>query len=281
MKSFVAILLAWGIGAASAAPQDLEKIRSLYVAAAYEEALAAMPAPESASSEVEQFRALCLLALGREADARAAIERLVKASPLFKPSEEDVSPKMRTMFASVRAALIPDVARSTYAEAKKAFEAKRDPEAVAGFDRTVELIDSLPEDSRGSLQDIRLLATEFSELAAARAPKPEPVPPAPTPAADAAAAPAGPVVVAVAVDERLPPWNPPDMVTARTEYTGLLRVEIGEDGRVTNASIVEPSHPAYDVTVLQAAKRWVYKPATRGGKPIASQKDIRVRLVPR
>ncbi len=280
MKSFVAIVLAWGIGAGTAGAQDLEKIRTLYIAAAYEDALAAMPAAESTSTEVEQFRALCLLALGREDDARAAIERLVKGSPLFKPSADDMSPKMRAMFAGVRASLIPDLARSAYAEAKKAFEAKKVPEATAGFTRTVELIDSLPEESRGPLEDIRLLATEFGELAEARASKPEP--PAETkPSADPPLPVPAPIVQAVAIEERLPAWNPPDVTTARTEYVGLVRVEIGVDGKVTNATILEPSHPAYDVTVLQTAKRWVYKPATRAGKPIPSQKDIRVRLVPR
>lgn len=282
MTWFIAIGLAWGIGAGSARAQDLEKIRTLYIAAAYEDALAAMPAPESASTEVEQFRALCLLALGREDDARAAIERLVKGSPLFKPSEDDMSPRMRGMFASVRVALIPDLARAAYVDAKKAFEAKKGPEATAGFTRTIELIDSLPEESRGPLEDIRLLAAEFSDLAAARAPKAEPAPPT-TPAAEPEhpPAPAGAIVPAVAIDERLPAWNPPDVATARTEYIGVMRVEIGVDGRVTSATILEPSHPAYDVAALQAAKRWVYRPATRGGKPIPSQKDIRVRLVPR
>jgi TonB family protein len=274
-----AVVVAWGIGAGTAAAQDIEKIRTLYVAAAYEDALAAMPAPDAASTEVERFRALCLLALGREDDARAAIERLVKGSPMFRPSEEDMSPKMRTLFSSVRAALIPDIARSTYADAKKAFEAKQDAEATAGFKRTIELIDSLPDESRGPLDDVRLLAAEFSDLTAARAPKPEPPPATKPPEAPAAAA--VPFVPAVAVEERLPAWNPPDVTTARTEFVGIIRIEIGADGRVTNATIAEPSHPSYDVAVLQAAKRWVYKPATRAGQPIPSQKDIRIRLVPR
>jgi len=205
MKPFVAIMLAWGIGAGAAGAQDLEKIRTLYIAAAYEDALAAMPAPDATSTEVEQFRALCLLALGRDDDARAAIERLVKKSPLFRPSADEMSPKMQALFSTVRAGLIPDLARSTYAEAKKAFEAKRDTEATAGFTRTIELIDSLPDENRGPLEDIRLLAAEFSDLATARAPKPE-APPATKPAADpeVPAAPAGPFVPAVAIDERLP-----------------------------------------------------------------------------
>lgn len=259
--------------------QDVDRIRTLYIAAAYEEALAAMPAPGDANTEIEQFRALCLLALGREEDARTAIERLVKAQPMFKPSSDDLSPKMQALFGSIRATLIPDVAREAYAAAKKEFEAKKDAEAQAGFERTIALIDSLPEESRGPLADIRLLASEFNDLSVARQPKPTPVPALP-PAAKPSV-PLGPYAPPTPITEQLPPWNPPDAVTARSEYIGLLRIEIGPDGKVSSAIVVEPSHPAYDVAVLQAVKRWVYKPATRAGEPVASQKEIRLRLVPR
>jgi protein TonB len=88
-------------------------------------------------------------------------------------------------------------------------------------------------------------------------------------------------VAPVAIDERLPPWNPPDSASMRTEYLGLLRVSIGEDGQVVSAEIVKSSHPSYDMVVARAAKDWRYKPATRGGKPVASQKEIQIRLVPR
>ena len=40
----------------------------------------------------------------------------------------------------------------------------------------------------------------------------------------------------IAIDETLPPWMPPDVAARRTEYTGLLRVRIGEDGRVLSAN---------------------------------------------
>lgn len=264
--------------------QDADRIRTLYIAAAYEEALAAMPAPGAAGTEIEQFRALCLLALGREQDARATIARLIKAQPLFTPSSDDLSPKMQALFGSIRVKLLPDIVRETYATAKKHFEARNDQEALAGFQRTITLIDSLPAADRASLSDIRVLASEFKVLSTARLPKPvSSLPPAvrdPVPAAPAPV-PGGVFVAATPVTEQLPAWNPPDPKTARLEFAGLVRVSIGTDGRVTSAVVIEPTHPAYDVAVLQAAKRWAYKPATLDGQPVASQKDIRLRLVPR
>ena len=269
---------------ALAAGQDMERVRALYVAASYEEALAEMPEGLSATAttELEQYRALCLLALGREADAKTTIERLVQAHPSFVPSADDVSPRMRELFTNVRNALIPAIAKQAYTEAKVAYEAKDRDAARAGFQRTVDLIDSIPEDSRGTLEDMRVLAADFRELTAARptaaAESPRPAPPAA--AAPESAAPTGAFVPAVAVRQELPPWNPLDPVSRRTEYVGLLQVQIAPDGRVTLARMLKISHPSYDVAVLREAKRWLYKPATRGGQPVASEREIEIRLRP-
>ena len=267
--------------AVPASAQDMERVRALYVAAAYEEALAAMPAglSSTAGTELEQYRALCLLALGRENDARATIERLVKAHPSFVPPADEVSPRMRTLFDDVRTALIPAIAKQAYVDAKTAYEAKDLEAAQNGFKRTLDLIDSVPEAGRAALADLRLLAEEFGELSAARpaaaaTPPAAPVPPAADPSAT------GPFVPAVAVRQELPPWNPLDSVSRRTEYVGLLQVQIGADGRVTLARMLKTSHPTYDIAILREAKRWVYKPATRGGQPVPSEREIEIKLRP-
>lgn len=261
--------------------QDIERVRTLYVAAAYEEALAAMPLVEGEASrpDFEQYRALCLLALGREKEAVATVERLVRDNPLFLPPAGDTSPRMQSIFAGVRSKLVPDMARRSYAEAKAAYGSMDRAGAHAAFQRTLDLIESLPDAEEAALSDLRLLAGEFLELSAAR-----PAPPAdltsPPGYAPAKVVPTGEFVPAAAVREQLPQWNPPDGAARRREYTGLLRILIGDDGRVRSATMVKSSHPAYDVATLNAAKQWLYKPATRGGVPVGSQKDIQVRLVP-
>ena len=59
-----------------------------------------------------------------------------------------------------------------------------------------------------------------------------------------------------------------------------MRVVISEDGRVESAIILKASHPSYDLAVLNATKQWLYKPATRGGRPVPAQKELQIRLMP-
>ena len=79
--------------AVGAAGQDtLARAKDLYGLAAYDEALAVLnrlreTAPPAVSSEVAGYQVLCLLALGRTDDAQKAIEALVTADPLYRPSE--------------------------------------------------------------------------------------------------------------------------------------------------------------------------------------------------
>jgi hypothetical protein len=57
-----------------------------------------------------------------------------------------------------------------------------------------------------------------------------------------------------------------------------VRVQIGIDGRVVNASMQQASHPLYDRLVLQAAREWVYTPALLNGRPVPSEKVVTIQL---
>ena len=90
--------------AGRAAQDSLLAARDLYRAAQYEDALVRLdtlkgsthPAEEGAA--IEQYRAFCLLALGRSADAEQAIEAVVAAEPSFQPGDSDASPRIRSAF---------------------------------------------------------------------------------------------------------------------------------------------------------------------------------------
>ena len=93
----------------------LTAARDLYASARYDEALAVLnglPSDAVASDRksIEQYRSLCLLALGRGTEAESAIAAVVTADPLFMPGEADASPRVRAAFSEVRQRLLPQIA---------------------------------------------------------------------------------------------------------------------------------------------------------------------------
>src|SRR5215471_15531954 len=87
-----------------AGQDSLGAARDLYAAAAYEDALTVLNRlrstdrpPEEARS-LDQYRAYCLLALGRTSEADQAIEAIVAANPSYRAVEADVSPRIRSAF---------------------------------------------------------------------------------------------------------------------------------------------------------------------------------------
>ncbi|MGH9373635.1 MAG: hypothetical protein ACRD15_19115, partial [Vicinamibacterales bacterium] len=117
MKILVAFVVATGIAVPAAAQLDagpLNAARDLYASARYDEALAMLNDLRGTDSadpkSVEQYRSLCLLALGRESEAESAIAAVVTADPLYQPGERDASPRVRSTFTDVRRRLLPDIA---------------------------------------------------------------------------------------------------------------------------------------------------------------------------
>ena len=156
----------------------LTAARDLYASARYDEALAVLnglPSDAVASDRksIEQYRSLCLLALGRGAEAENAIAAVVNADPMFMPGEADASPRVRQAFSEVRQRLLPQIATVRYAAAKAAYDRKDYSLAETQFRSLLALLDD-PQ-MNGRLSDLRTLAIGFVDLsAAAAAPPPEP-----------------------------------------------------------------------------------------------------------
>jgi len=168
----------------------LAAARTLYASASYEDALASLASPDAAvdPNQVDEYRALCYLALGQSPSAEQALERILNRAPLYTLNELDVSPKLVTMFQDVKQRVIPSVARKLYAKGKNDYEAKDFAQAAAEFRLLMAAVDEKTTD-RG-LADIRQLADGFlklSEAAVAAAAPPKPA------AAAASAAPAAAV----------------------------------------------------------------------------------------
>ena len=123
------ILVALVVAARPATAQDeLTAARALYASARYDEALerldrlrfATFATPDQ-SLTVEKYRALCLLALGREGEAESAFAGVVAADPSYLPGTREVSPSVRAFFRGVRRRMLPGVVRAKYAEARAAY----------------------------------------------------------------------------------------------------------------------------------------------------------------
>jgi tetratricopeptide (TPR) repeat protein len=271
--------------AASSSKEVLDAAKSQYEAAAYEEALAilsrAPDVPEEERAEFEQYRAFCLIALGNMPEAERAVAALVEADPTYLPSKSVASPKVLAMVSEIRAKELPAVARRVFDAGRVAYKEKNFSEARQQFDLLLTLLKDPAMEGRPETQDMLSLAEGFVTLVTAATARPAPA--APPPAAAAPAKPAAPPVVVAAepLREALPPWVPPNNIVAASEYSGSLKIRIGADGRVLSANIERASHPAYDSRLLQEARFWLYKPATRDGTPIESEKVIDIRLRPR
>ena len=160
--------------------------RDLYAAAAYEDALAALDRLRAGgvrvdeNRAVDQYRAFCLLALGKSTEAAQAIEAVVSADPSYHPSDSDVSPRVRAAFSDVRRRLLPDLAQQKYAQAKAAFDRKDYRVASDNFGQLLDLFadpDLAAAASRPPLTDLRMLTVGFRDLSMqALAPPPAPLP---------------------------------------------------------------------------------------------------------
>jgi len=273
---------------------SISEARELYASARYDEALAMLdairPGDTAAPAErkiIEQYRSLCLLALGRAGEAETAIAAVVTVDPFYQPSETDASPRVRSTFAEVRQRLLPDLAAARYASAKQAYDRKEFARAAADFRELVGLLDD-PQ-MNGRLADMRTLAAGFVDLAAAAAaPPPAPNAEAPKPSApapEAAPAPREPriftaedagVVPPVTIRQEVPAV--PSSIAGLAKDHGVLDIVIDESGRVISVAVRTRVHPVYDTALVNAARDWKYRPAKLNGSPVRFRKLLRVSI---
>ena len=252
--------------------------KALYAAAEYDKALEVIASLDSLESQ--QYKALCLLALGRTADASTAIESLVNASPTFIPSSDDAPPRFVELVTKVRTKLLPAIARRTFTEGRDSFNAKQNDEALKKFSLVLTLLKDPAFTDAAAKQDLETLASGFSDLAKAAttpvkvvAAAPEPVPSPPTPASATPAVPPK-VVPPVALVQTVPPM--PTDIAARVGAKLVMVVQIDAAGRVTAATVKESANPRYDRMVALATRDWRYSPATLNGLAIASVQVVTI-----
>ena len=303
VSHLVAVILLTMVRAA-AAQGSFAQARDLYAAAAYDDALAILNGlhasdvrPEDGGA-IDQYRALCLLALGRTDEATRAIRMVVAATPAFHPSETEVSPTVRKAFRNVRQVMLPVIIQQKYEEAKAAFDSKNMAAASDAFKVVVDLLADSDLGSAASqppLSQLRSLATGFRDLTAAAAPPPA-APPAAAPVAARRAPPAAiaapepdrstrllaPRIYSMSDEKVVPPialrQTMPVLGDVFVQRQGVVEIIINEAGLVESATMTLPVNTVYDGLVLSATKSWRYKPATVDGVAVKVRATISLDL---
>ena len=180
----VAVLLL--SGPSLQAQDSLEAARQLYTSAEYTSALTMLNALSTSESPREDrraialYRTLCLLAVGRGAEADRAIEAMVSTDPLYRPDADDIPPRMRAAISEARKRMLPAILQERYKHSKAAFDRQDFEQAASGFK---EMLDGLADPdiaiaaSQSPLADLKTLAVGFHELSS-KALVPPPVAPA-------------------------------------------------------------------------------------------------------
>lgn len=283
---------------------SLRAAKDLYASAAYEDALSMLSRLTDASAapnvgrEVDQYRAFCLFALGRTGEAESIAESIIRTDPLTRLDSADTSPRVETMFARVRQRLLPSLIREQLRTARAGIDEKN---FAAAEPRLVEARRMLDEASAlgvtdEGLNDVRMLVDGFLQLIRAStdqraagqvatvdgpaAPRESQAPP-PGPASAVAAQPysgyeAG-VSPPVPITQRMP-GVPATMIRVLSGKTGVLQVLIDEKGDVRDVIVRESVHPSFDRLIIDAARSWKYRPATKDGVPVSFLKTIGVNV---
>lgn len=294
MFGFVALVCA---AAPAHAQPSLGKAKELYAAASYDEALTMFNtlgsglSGDSAHTEdaatIAMYRVLCLVAVGRNAEVDAAIDRLVSQHPLYRPPSDELSPRIRTAVSTARVRVLPALVQRRYEESKTAYDRGEFASASVGFKWVLSALsdpDISPLANQPPLLDIKTLAAGFVDLSAkALAPPPPPkvslTPATVTPPRDfkrVFTSEDSDAVAPVTVRQTMPRF--PGTLT--TAAAGVIELIIDATGAVETVRMLESVHPQYDSLVMSAAKRWQYQPAHVAGTNVRYQKRIQISLAP-
>jgi hypothetical protein len=282
----------------ASADETTDAVARLYVTAAYDETLASLDRLDyqQFGEIVDEYRALCFLALNREHDAEAAMESLVRRRPQPLDDLSARPPKFAGLYRSVRTRLIPSVATALYNRGKASLERRDYQEAAAAFAAASALVSG---EESGALSDLRLLADEFRSLSeqqirraqapvlpeaalATSLPLPS-LPPPPPPREFLPIArvygPTDPDVRApIVIDQTLPAWHPPKGFSKGRVFHGALKLVVNEHGGVESTEITQRSFLPYDEQLLRTAREWRYRPAMKGNHAVRYSRIIEFTL---
>jgi hypothetical protein len=173
VKRLLIVFAVLALATAVAGEESLTAAKNLYASAAYEDALSALTRLQASTAtgapmaaQIDQYRAFCLFALGRTAEAQSVAESLIAKDPLLELDEGDASPRIVAMFADVRKRLLPGLTRDQYRAARAALDRKDFAGAESQLIRTRRMLEEAQKigASDETMGDLRVLVDGFLDL---------------------------------------------------------------------------------------------------------------------
>jgi tetratricopeptide (TPR) repeat protein len=312
------LLIGWLVAAtvrAASAQDQLDAAKDLYASAAYEEALLALSrVNESAAGaparirEADEYRAFCLYAMGRTAEAESVAESLIERDPLVGLSAADTSPRVEAMFTAVRRRVLPKLIRDQYGTVRADIDKKQYGAAeprLAELQRLLTAAEGIGASDEG-LADLKLLVEGFLALARANVERAAAspampsagsatgVPPNATMSESEAPAPVATnragtprlysfedadVTPPVATFQRAPPVPTQLRALLKLRATpAILLLTIDHTGVVQKAEVRGSIDTSYDDLLVREARAWRYVPAMKQGNPVWYVKPVVIEI---
>jgi protein TonB len=76
----------------------------------------------------------------------------------------------------------------------------------------------------------------------------------------------------------VPPSYPTEMRKERTGGVVTVSCVVDEKGQVTETEVIKATHQAFVQPALDALRKWRFKPAKRGGTPVALKVQIPIQF---
>jgi len=218
--------------------------------------------PPAVSRESER-RATELIAQGQTAQAAMVFDSLLLANPLYEPKASDISPESMAAFKSSQKLLLPVLAQRGYDRAKSALAAGDVDRALSSAREAAAILEQPAAEPAAHLRDD--VERILDEAGAARAAADEIV----YTRADAGVVPPRPL-------SRQFPATTPNGVPAHR--VGTLEMIISKDGTVDFVKLHTPLNRYHERMIVSAAKAWLYRPATKAGKPVRFRLTVTINL---
>jgi protein TonB len=82
------------------------------------------------------------------------------------------------------------------------------------------------------------------------------------------------VIPPVAIRQDIPRW--PASYLPAGSPDGVVEVVVDETGAVESAAIRQPLNKFYDSQLLEAARKWRYQPAMKGGQAVKYRRLVKI-----